>query len=618
MRLKVIKIIYLTAFLIITVRLFYWQIIKTDELTARAEGQRFLTKEVKPTRGSILFADSSVLAGSKPSYLVFTQPKLIDETLLKAKNITDLDNPQKNIDHTQVINFKKDYARKLAVVFHQENKKQATQTATIPATPEEEEIQIKQIEENLFSKINKNLFWVNLNFNVDLEIKKGLEGLDLAGLGFEEDSTRFYPEGSSSAHLLGFVGSNEYGESTGYFGLEGFYNGELRGKKGTMTQEKDALGLPILIGDFFSRQPKSGKTLVLNIDRAVQRIVERSLQKGLEKYKAKSVSAVIVDPSTGAVLAMASYPSYDPSKNSQYPREFLRNPVTADAYEPGSTFKVLVMAAGINEKVIESDTKCDICSGPLKVADYTIRTWNNKYQENPSMSDVIIHSDNTGMVFVSRKLGLEKMYDYIKKFGFGELTNIDVQDEASPDIRPVKNWKEIDLATSSFGQGISVTPIQIVRAVATIANGGNLYEPHVVSKIIDGDKTHTVQPRIISTPISPEAAKVITEMMVKAVDQGESQFYKKSLGISNYKIAGKTGTAQIPVAGHYDPTKTVASFVGFAPADNPKFVMLVRYNEPGTSIYGADTAAPTFFEIAKELFLYYGIAPTESIITEKR
>ncbi len=226
------------------------------------------------------------------------------------------------------------------------------------------------------------------------------------------------------------------------------------------------------------------------------------------------------------------------------------------------------------------------------------------------MTDVIIHSDNTGMVFVSRKLGLDKMYDYIKRFGFGNLTGIDLQDEATPDLRPKNQWHDIDVATASFGQGISATVLQMVRAVGAIANDGKLMEPHVAAAIKGAGGTIKIPPRVVGQPISSDSAKIMTEIMVQAVDRGEAQYYKNKY-VPNFRIAGKTGTAQIPVAGHYDPTKTIASFVGFAPAEDPKFVMLVRYDQPSSSIYGADTAAPTFFQISKDLFTYYNIAPDE-------
>jgi cell division protein FtsI/penicillin-binding protein 2 len=223
------------------------------------------------------------------------------------------------------------------------------------------------------------------------------------------------------------------------------------------------------------------------------------------------------------------------------------------------------------------------------------------------MKDVIVHSDNTGMVFVGQKLGSDKSYEYITNFGFGSLTDVDLQDESSPDLRLKEQWREIDLATSSFGQGIAVTPIQMVRAVASLANGGFLMEPHVVKEISSEAGSFEIKPKIIRRVLKDSTTKIITEMMVAAVNEGEAKWTK----VKGFKIAGKTGTAQIPVAGHYDPNKTIASFVGFAPADDPKFVMLVRYDQPSTSIYGSETAAPTFFDIAKQLFNYYKIAPTE-------
>lgn len=536
----------------------------SDNLSARAERQHLQTVEIEGPRGNIFYADGSILATNKPVYLLYALPKVIED-----KNWV---------------------ADKLAAII----------------APDETLKMANQLKE----KLAQNLYWVPLERNLDITVKQQIEGLKIEGIGFESSSSRFYPEASQSAQLLGFVGSDEVGNKLGYFGLEGFYNKQLRGTSGLLTQEKDAKGLPILSGKFFQKAPASGYHLVLNIDRSVQNIVEVKLKAGLEKYGAKSGSVVVMDPQTGGILAMASFPNYDPLNYQQFPKEVYPNPIISETYEPGSTFKVLVMSAGINEDLVKPDTKCDICSGPLEVSGHIIRTWNNKYTADSMMSEVIIHSDNTGMVYVSKKLGLDKMYQYIHDFGFGQKTNVDLQEETGSFIRDKREWREIDLATSSFGQGIAVTPIQMVRAVGVIASSGKLMEPQLVSQIQIGEKITKILPRLSGQPIKPEAAKVVTEMMVQAVDRGEAQFYKKKAGLQNYKVAGKTGTAQIPVAGYYDPDKTVASFVGFAPADNPKFVMLVKYNEPSSSIYGADTAAPTFFEIAKELFLYYNLPPS--------
>ncbi len=597
MRLKVIRLIFFALLALIVVRLGYWQILKSDELTARAENQRVLTKRVVGQRGSILFKDGSVLVSNQPSFLMFLQPQLI-----KREEGSDLDKLQK---------YKLDISSKLAQVFYQQDLKLNSSSQSAEINDEQsfsyKKGKIKGLEKDILDKIDQDLLWVSLGRKVDIETKRELEKNSLTGLGFEPTSIRFYPEGSSSAHFLGFVGSDVYGSDTGYFGLEGYYDGDLKGKKGFYTSEKDALGLPILIGKFFSKEPKDGKMLVLNIDRTIQHIVENHLQKGIEKYGAKGGLVVVMEPDTGNILAMASYPNYDPQNSTSYPEEYYKNPVTADGYEPGSTFKVIVMSAAINEKVVKEDTICESCSGPINIGGFTIRTWNNKYQDSLTMTDTIIHSDNTGMVFAAKKLGFEKLYDYIIKFGFGQQTGIDLQDERTPSLRAKKEWKEIDLATASFGQGISVNAIQLVRAVSAIANGGKLMEPHIVSQIKDESSTFNINPKIQERPISEETARIITKMMVKAVDEGEAKFYKPK----GYQVAGKTGTAQIPVAGHYDPNKTIASFVGFAPADNPKFVMLVRYDQPSASIYGSETAAPTFFEIAKELFNYFRISPSE-------
>ncbi|HVZ58555.1 MAG TPA: penicillin-binding transpeptidase domain-containing protein, partial [Patescibacteria group bacterium] len=208
---------------------------------------------------------------------------------------------------------------------------------------------------------------------------------------------------------------------------------------------------------------------------------------------------------------------------------------------------------------------------------------------------------------------LNRMFDYLNRYGIGQATNIDLQGEVTPYLRPKDQWYPIDLATSSFGQGISVTPIELLSAFASLANGGKRMEPHIVSSVETPEgQTITIPPKVVNQPISEETSKIITEILVNAVNNGEAKFAR----LPGYRIAGKTGTAQIPVAGHYDPTKTIASFIGYAPAEDPKFVMLVIYDKPTTSIYGAETAAPTFFKIAQRALTYFNIAPTEATDTK--
>ena len=567
MRFVILRSLLLLLFLAITVRLFYWQVVRAPELQARAEGQHLEKVKIEAERGKIFFADGSSAASIKPSFILYGLPKVLN---------------------------------------NEEKQKTASLLSQIISQFNQLE-DFEKLKADFRSQLAQDLYWVILKKNIDLNIKKTIEEAKIKGTGFDPATLRFYPEGSSSAHLLGFVGSDTKGESTGYFGLEGYYNGELKGISGVVKQEKDALGLPILIGKFLQTSPRNGKNLVLNIDRTAQYIVEQAIRKGQEHFGAKSVSAVIMDPKTGAILALASYPSYDPADFLKFSKDYYKNPIVAETYEPGSTFKVLVMATAFNEGVVKPDTRCDMCSGSLQIADFKIKTWNDKYYPDTTMVETIIHSDNTGMVFAGKKLGIDSLFNYLENFGFGKGTNIDLQDEQAIPLRPKKNWREIDLATASFGQGIAVTPIQMITAVSTIANGGYLMEPHVVKEIKDEKGSFEIKPKIVRKVLKEETTKTITEMMVKAVNEGEAKWAKPK----GFKIAGKTGTAQIPVAGHYDPEKTIASFVGFAPADDPKFVMLVLYNQPSSSIFGSETAAPTFFEIAKELFTYYKIAPSE-------
>lgn len=567
MRIFCIKIFFVIFFIAILIRLFYWQVIKAPQLQAQAEEQHIRSVRVKALRGNILYSDGFILASSNPTFSLFGLPKVIPDG-----------------ERTKI-------AYSLAKIL----------------TKDDQNEDMKSLASEILDKLSKDLYWIALKKNVSLELKKKIEEQKFPGIGFEESRSRFYPEGSISAHLLGFVGSDAKGEETGYFGLEGFYDGELKGLPGLIKHETDAVGVPILIGRFLETGARDGKDLLLNVDRTIQFILEDALKRGLERYGAKGASAVVLDPKTGAVLALASYPNYDQANFSRFPKEYYKNPIVADQYEPGSTFKVLVMAATINEDVIRPDSICDICSGPIQIGGFTIRTWNNKYFPNTNMKDVIIHSDNIGMVFVGQKLGLDKFYLYLENFGLDKGTGIDLQDEFSPNLRQKEDWREIDLATASFGQGIAVTAIQMVRAVGAIANGGYLLEPHVVKMIKDNKTAFEIKPKIVRQVIKESTARIITEMMVKAVEEGEAKWARPA----GFKIAGKTGTAQISIAGHYDPNKTIASFVGFAPADDPKFVMLVRYDQPSTSPYGSETAAPTFFEVAKELFAYYKIAPTE-------
>lgn len=568
---------YLLA-LAIVARLFYWQFL-SPVFSGNSQSQEI---KIQAQRGEIYTNDNFPLVANQEAFVLFAKPKELKTGF-------------------------EEIARKLAPLLISE--KYATNTAQL--TDDEKDKKQKEIdakEKELVDKISqKNLFWVQLARKLTLPTKKTIDDFKTPGLGFEDDAKRLYPEGSMAAHLLGFVGSDDLGNDTGYFGLEGYYNNQLKGKAGRLGQISDPNGFPILVGKYRPIEPRKGSSLYLSIDRTAQFIAEQKLEQAVQKYGAKQGSVIIADPKSGNIIAMASYPNYTPQLFSEYSEDFYKNPAVADTYEPGSTFKLVTMSAAIDAGAVEPNTKCPVCTGPRQIGGYEISTWNKKYYPDSTMTEVIQHSDNVGMTYVADKLGLDKFYEYIHKFGFSKKTGIDLQEESEGTIRNKDDWRPIDLATASFGQGIAVTPLQMVQAVQTIANGGKLISPKIVKKVKSNNTEEIIKPDRQEQVISPKTAAQITEMMVNAVENGEA----KAFVPKGYKIAGKTGTAQIPLSGHYDPNKTIASFIGFAPADNPKFVMLVRFTEPTSSIFGSETAAPTFFSIAKDLLTYWGVSPKD-------
>lgn len=561
-RFKITLAVFVLLFASLIGRLFYWQVVKGSELKKQASYQYKGSKVISAPRGNIYANDGTWLAVMRTNWLLFAELPKLEKS---PKEIADILSPIFVED-----NFESRDEYKSALLL------------------ENEKIQ---------AALNrKSVVWVPIKRKLSTEVKEKIEELGIKGLGFDPEESRYYPEGSSSAQLLGFVGKDEEGKDTGYFGLEGYYNISLSGKDGFLQREKDLSGVPILTGGLSEIASIPGTDLTTHIDKRIQNTAEEKLKEGMERYGAKEGSVVIMDPNSGAILGMASSPSYDPAKYSEYDGSLYKNPAISDTFEPGSVFKVIVMAAGLDAGVINKDTLCDICDKPYKVDKYFIETWDKKYHPDSSMTEVLVHSDNVGMSFIAERMGADKMYEYLDKFGIGKLTGIDLQGESNIKLRPKGSWNIVDLATSSFGQGVSTTPIQIVRAAAVLANGGYLVTPRVVDS---GEKIERTK------VISKEAADDITSMMIESAKHGEAKW----TDLKGFNVAGKTGTAQIPIAGHYDAEKTIASFIGFAPANNPKFVMLVTLKEPQSSQWASETAAPLWYSIAKDLFNYFGIQP---------
>ncbi|MDP4030981.1 MAG: penicillin-binding protein 2 [Candidatus Beckwithbacteria bacterium] len=550
-RLRILSWFFVALFIVLWSKLFYWQVLAKDSLSQIALTQQQTTLEVPARRGEILFSDGSPLAANQLSYLAYLirRPELAIEPL----------------------------AEKLAPIIYPE----ATDSAGLDL-----------METRL---TDPSWQWLSLGKKLTQEQKDRLDELGLDNLWFEPTQTRFYPEASLAAHLLGFVGNDTDGRDLGYYGLEGYYHRELSGRPGIVRQEQDALNQPIISGDYWTQTKKDGGTLKLNLNKSLQFLTETKLKAALERYGAKAGSVAVMDPYSGAILAMASLPAYDPAKYTDFSTELFSNPVVGDAFEPGSVFKVLVMAAALDSQAIKPETICDICDGPVKIDKYTINTWNNEYFPDSSVTDILVRSDNVGMVFVGQKLGLANFLDYFHRFGLTQPTGIDLEDELTTTPRADDKWTYVDLATASFGQGFLTTGMQLLAAVSAIANGGELVEPHLVE-----------QPaKIKQRAIKPETAALVKDMMVAAAKSGEAKW----VDISGYKIAGKTGTAQVAVGGKYASEKTNASFIGFAPADKPKFAMLVTLKEPSTSPWASETAAPLWFSLAQDLLNHFNVLP---------
>ena len=557
-RLLIVRSFFLLLGLAIIIRLFYWQVLASESLSELAQTQHFSHDTIPANRGEIYTSDGFPIVQNQTAYTVYAYLPELDTPVAQ---LADLLGP------------------------------------LLPASPATQATQLQ-------NQLDAGTSWIPLARRISQSVKAAIDNLRLPGIGFDLTPVRSYPEASAAAHVLGFLGLNETGQPQGYFGLEGFYDLELRGRPGRLIQEKDAAGRPIPVSQTTGFASQNGRNLKLHLNRAIQLKVEELLELSIARYGAVSGEVAIMEPKTGAIIALAAWPKYDPLHYADFDSYLFKNPFISNTYEPGSTFKVLVMAGALDAGAVDPDTRCDICDGPLRIDKYTIKTWDNNYHPHIDMTEIIQRSDNIGMVFVGRKLGRDRLLEYLDKFGIGHPTGIDLQEETSPQLRPQKTWNEVDLATASFGQGIAVTGIQMLTAVSAIANRGELVEPHLVNQVV-GETTITIPPKTIRRVISKGTAQVITDMMVNAVNSGEAQWTK----IKGYKIAGKTGTAQIPVAGHYDEEKTIASFVGFAPADNPKFAMLVKLREPQSSPWAAETAAPLWMSLARFLLLYYNIPP---------
>lgn len=437
------------------------------------------------------------------------------------------------------------------------------------------------------------------------------EAPDLSGLDLVPAPQRSYPTGDLAGHVLGFV--NQKGD--GYFGVEGYYDDWLSGK--SITIERGSIPLEAKLAP----DPPAGVNLVLTIDADIQDMVERILKEAVESHEAESGQVIIADPRTGEILALAIWPPLDPidyedwlpeeqrtqeSQEDDEQEQAVINPAVAGQYEPGSTFKVLTMAAALDAEVVTPDEEF-VDTGAIEVGGNVIRNWDGSAWGPQTMVGCMEHSLNVCLAYVaSEKLGPPIFYDYLKAFGIGQLTGVDLAGEVPGQLRTPRHpeWTESDLGTNAFGQGVSVTPLQLVAAVGAIANDGVMVQPHVVRTVVGPTGEYWPQPTVLGRPISREAAQTMTDMLVRSLE-GESRMAM----VDGYRLAGKTGTAQVPAEGGYHPEWTVASFIGWGPVSEPRFVALVRIDKPKTSPWGSVVAAPVFREIVERLVVMMQIPP---------
>jgi cell division protein FtsI (penicillin-binding protein 3) len=437
------------------------------------------------------------------------------------------------------------------------------------------------------------------------ELADKIRALDIEGLGFVTEAKRVYPKRELASHIIGFVGI----DNQALEGIELKFDKYLTAKGGKVRLERDASGKTLSSGVNIEAK---GNNVVLTIDEVLQRLVEKELDRAMEHWKAAAASAIMMDPYTGEILALANRPSYDPNQGGSVPGFEKRNRAITDCFEPGSIFKIVIGTGSLEEKLVTPNSLFDVSGGGIEVGGKTIRDV-HKYGVL-TFKEVIQKSSNIGSIMAGMKLGKENIYRYAKLFGIGEKTGIDLPGEVSGWIHKPEQWSGTSLGAIPIGQEVAVTPLQMLRAYSAIANGGFLVRPHVVSEIISPDNRTLAsfrdsEPRRI---VSAKTAETFKDILKSVTEEGGTA---KSASVDGNLVAGKTGTAQMidPVTKRYSKNKYVSSFVGFVPADNPRLAMIVVVYEPKGQIYGGVVAAPVFREITRQALSYLSVPREDSL-----
>lgn len=551
-RVVVVAVLLGIGFLVILARLFQLQVVRASELAQLAGRQHEKMLTVEAGRGAIYDRNGKILAINMEVPSVFGLPKYVLDTRTTAARLGRV--------------LKAD---------------------------------VRQLESRL--KSGRDFVW--LERRLTPEKVEGLQGLSLAGIGVIPEGRRFYPKGTMLAHVLGFANI----DNQGLEGLELKYDPHLRGERGRLVVERDALGGAVFPKELNYVAPSPGKDLVLTIDEVIQYIAEQELDAVVTRTRAASGVVIVVDPKTGALLALAVRPTFDPNA----PRgdaNLWRNRAVTDSYEPGSTFKLITAVAALEEKLF-SPAELIYGEDGKFVVENTVVHDSHKHGWM-TFAEVLHKSSNIGIIKVAQRLGPEKLAWYVNAFGFGQKTEMDLSGEQRGLTKELPEWGRRTLASIAMGQEIGVTPMQLVMAASAIANGGWLMRPYVVSEI----RSHTGEaiagfgPVVRRRPVSGETARAMTEILRGAVLPGGTGALA---AVPGYNVAGKTGTAQKvdPLTGGYSATRVVSSFVGFLPVEDPKLTILVVVDEPKTDQWGGTVAAPVFQRIAAQAVRHLGILP---------
>src|SRR5438874_1647236 len=542
--------------LAIGARLVQLQVNQHEELASRARSQQVGAIETSPSRGQLLDRQGRELARSIDTESFFADPREI-----------------LNTDNT---------ARRIAAVTGQDRTELAGRLSEAKET-------------------NKKFIWIVRR--LDIQSASKLDQLNLDGIYSRKEPKRYYPNDSLAAHVLGFVGTDEIGLS----GVEQYYNEKIRGEGGKVFLERDRDRRAF---ESYEVQSHPGQTVVLTIDQTIQYRTEQALSAAVDRAHAKSGAAIVMDPRTGEILALANAPTFDPNQPAANSAEARANGALQNIYEPGSTFKIVAYSAAIEKGLVKPDDKIDCQMGQITVAGRLI------HDGHPygvlTIADALAKSSNVGAIKRGLLVGNESMYEYMKRLGFGSRTGIDLAGESPGILRPLRNWQPSSIGSIAIGQEVGVTPLQMAAAYSVLANGGTWIKPHVVRELRTPDGAVVYQAKPEShRALTPETTEALRGMFEGVTLHGTA----KKAQLDGYTAAGKTGTAQKvdPRTHAYSATKFIGSFVGFAPVSNPAVVIIVVIDEPQGSYHGGDIAAPVFREIAEQVLPELNITPDTEV-----